>query len=96
MMIASTYTEFLDSKRQMVKSTGIDVEQDAIHGMIFPFQRQLVQWTLRKGRVALFADTGLGKTLMQLEWVRLKLNQALRYYKVNQEPAQTLVMISII
>ena len=70
MMIAATYTEFLDSKRQMVESMGIDVDQDAIHSLMFPFQRELVQWTLRKGRVALFADTGLGKTLMQLEWAR--------------------------
>jgi len=36
----------------------------------FPHQRDLVLWALRKGRAAIFADTGLGKTIMQLEWAR--------------------------
>jgi DNA modification methylase/superfamily II DNA or RNA helicase len=35
---------------------------------LFPFQRDLVRWSLRKGRAAIFADTGLGKTPMQLAW----------------------------
>jgi superfamily II DNA or RNA helicase len=34
----------------------------------FPFQRDLVTWALRRGRAAIFASTGLGKTLMQLAW----------------------------
>ena len=38
---------------------------------LFEFQKALVRWALRMGRAALFADTGLGKTLMQLEWARL-------------------------
>lgn len=37
---------------------------------LFDHQRALVAWALRKGRAAIFADTGLGKTLMQLEWAR--------------------------
>ena len=37
---------------------------------MFPHQESLVRWALRKGRCALFADTGLGKTLMQAEWAR--------------------------
>lgn len=36
----------------------------------FPHQRDLILWSLRKGRAAIFADTGLGKTIMQLEWAR--------------------------
>jgi DNA modification methylase len=64
------YQEFLDSKRLTIDSAGVDVPLESIHEYLFPFQRQLVQWTLRKGRSALFADTGLGKTLMQLEWAR--------------------------
>lgn len=39
--------------------------------MLFPFQRDLVRWSVRKGRAAVFADTGLGKTYMALEWARL-------------------------
>ena len=42
-----------------------------IHPALFPFQRDLVAWAVRKGRAALFADTGLGKTRMQVEWARL-------------------------
>ena len=65
------YSDFLASKRYAVPSSGIDVEPEAVHPLLFPFQRDLVRWAVRKGRVALFADTGLGKTFMQLEWARL-------------------------
>lgn len=62
----TTYAEFLDRK----------VHQGAEHGFeplwlpdqLFPFQESLVTWALRKGRAALFADCGLGKTAMQLTW----------------------------
>lgn len=38
--------------------------------MLFDFQKDVVKWALRKGRAAVFADCGLGKTFMQLEWAR--------------------------
>lgn len=41
-----------------------------LHPNLFPFQAALVRWALRKGRSALFCDTGLGKTFMQLEWAK--------------------------
>lgn len=69
-MVAS-YANFLQSKRAVVAPAGIEIPLSAINGMLFPFQRTLVQWALRKGRAAIFADTGLGKTLMQVEWARL-------------------------
>lgn len=65
------YEAFLQSKRAVAQPTGIDVPLESIHEKLFPFQRVLVQWALRKGRAAIFADCGLGKTLMQLEWARL-------------------------
>lgn len=65
------YHEFLKEKVAFVRATGIEVEPEAINPLLFPFQRDLVRWALRKGRAAIFADTGLGKTLMQLEWARL-------------------------
>jgi hypothetical protein len=37
---------------------------------LFPFQRELVSWAIRRGRAAIFADCGLGKTPMQLVWAR--------------------------
>jgi len=39
--------------------------------MLFPHQVALVQWAVRRGKSAIFAMTGLGKTLMYLEWSRL-------------------------
>lgn len=49
---------------------GLDVSRDDIHPALFPFQRDITLWALRKGRAAIFANTGLGKTIMQLEWAR--------------------------
>lgn len=62
------YTDFLASKRLIVPACGVDVPEDALNAALFPFQRDLVRWALRKGRSALFTDTGTGKTLMQLVW----------------------------
>lgn len=64
------YAEFLESKRLTVPHLGL-IEPGEVNGLLFPFQRDLVRWAVRKGRAALFADTGLGKTFMQLEWARL-------------------------
>ncbi len=69
--MTAEYRVFLDSKRLMVTAHGPTIEPDAVHPMLFEFQRDLVRWAVRKGRAALFADTGLGKTLMQIEWARL-------------------------
>lgn len=65
------YLEFLDSKTAKTKAYGVDIASDAIHPTLFPFQRDLTRWALRKGRCAVFADTGLGKTFIQVEWARL-------------------------
>lgn len=62
------YQEFLESKRIVNRSVGVDVTREDISSKLFPFQRDLVYWALRKGRAAIFADTGLGKSAMQLEW----------------------------
>lgn len=65
------YDSFLASKRSVAQTAGIEVALDDIHPMLFEFQRTLVQWALRKGRCAIFADTGLGKTLISIECARL-------------------------
>ena len=67
----ASYESFLASKVPIVPSSGIDVSPDDIHPSLFPFQRDLVRWSLRKGRSAIFATTGMGKTRMQVEWGRL-------------------------
>jgi len=65
------YNEFLLSKKLSVKSFGYDIDRDEINPMLFEFQKDIVKWAIKKGRCAVFADTGLGKTLMQLEWARI-------------------------
>lgn len=64
------YQTFLGSKRVIAAPSGITIESGTIHPLLFDFQRDLARWALRKGRAALFADTGLGKTVMQLEWAK--------------------------
>jgi superfamily II DNA or RNA helicase len=64
-----TYESFLAAKDVAVAPAGFErVPELGAH--LFPFQRDLVGWALRRGRAALFCDTGLGKTVQQLEWAR--------------------------
>jgi hypothetical protein len=65
------YQEFLQSKRVQYQPVGFEVPADHINPLLFPFQRDLVAWAVHRGRSAVFADTGLGKTFIQLEWARL-------------------------
>jgi DNA modification methylase len=64
----NTYEEFLSSKRKLFKSNGVEPRE--LHKSLFDFQKAIVRWALRKGSAAIFADCGLGKTRMQLEWGR--------------------------
>jgi len=61
------YEEFLQSKVRTVPNCGFEPTQLSILPM-FDFQAAIVEWATRKGRAAIFADTGLGKTRMQLAW----------------------------
>ena len=63
------YKEFLASKQAHAPATGIE-NVPALNKALFPFQSAIVSWALRRGRAAIFADCGLGKTIMQLEWAR--------------------------
>ena len=63
-----TYEETVALKASSVAFGGIDPPDLAPH--LFPHQRDLTRWALRRGRSAIFADTGLGKTAMELEWAR--------------------------
>ena len=64
------YREFLASKRFTPPESGITVKPDELHPGLFDFQRHIVAWAVGRGRAALWADTGLGKTRMQAEWLR--------------------------
>lgn len=63
------YSAFVSRKLTTTPATGLATVPE-LNASLFPFQRDLVAWALRRGRAALFADTGLGKTAMQLEWAR--------------------------
>jgi hypothetical protein len=65
------YEAFLATKRRRAASVGIGCSESDVHPYLHDWQRQIVAWAVEKGRAAIFADTGLGKTLMQLEWARL-------------------------
>lgn len=62
------YQFFLASKEPRAQAVGLDPGRPSDD--LFDFQQALALWAIRKGRAALFADTGLGKTRMQLEWAR--------------------------
>ncbi len=64
--MSQNYHEFLKSKRLVVKPSGF--EPNGISEILFPFQKDIVRWACKKGKAAIFAGTGLGKTGMQLEW----------------------------
>jgi DNA modification methylase len=60
------YFEFLENKIVRFRDAGF--EPGELHSSLFDFQDHIVRLALRKGRFAIFADCGLGKTLMQLVW----------------------------
>lgn len=62
------YKDFIDSKNKQMKNYGFNIEKENLNPMLFDFQKDIVRWALKKGRAAIFADCGLGKTPMQLEW----------------------------
>lgn len=62
-----SYQSFVSRKLSTVPSTGIS-GGSASHESLFPHQSALVAWALQRGRAAIFADTGLGKSRMQLSW----------------------------
>lgn len=62
-----SYESFLASKAPCPVASGLDVVPD-LNPRLFPHQRDCVEFGLRQGRFGLFLDTGLGKTLCQLEW----------------------------
>jgi hypothetical protein len=63
----STYAEFIERKSQEYSAGFAPLW---LPDFLFPFQRHLVNWAIRKGRAAIYADCGLGKTPMQLVWAQ--------------------------
>lgn len=64
------YQQFLESKQKSHISSGFDIDESNLNSNLFPFQKFIVKRALHYGKYAIFADCGLGKTLMQLEWAQ--------------------------
>lgn len=62
-----SYSDFVARKLSMVPPTGI-AAATSLPASMFPHQSALTAWSLRRGRSAIFADTGLGKSRMQVAW----------------------------
>lgn len=71
------YQQFLAKKAGRVEKPGRTAQPGDVHPMLHDWQNELVRWAVQTGRAALWADTGMGKTVMQLEWARLSGDNAL-------------------
>ena len=63
-----SYLDFLQTKQKTHILSGFDVDEKQLNNKMFDFQKFIVKRALKAGKYAIFADCGLGKTLMQLEW----------------------------
>jgi hypothetical protein len=63
----SGYADFIQTKLMRHTDCGFEAQAS---DQLYPFQREIVEWSLARGRGAIFADCGLGKTPMQLEWAQ--------------------------
>lgn len=66
--VALEYGAFLRLKTSSEKGNGLRIDPDDLPDAMYPFQRSLTAWALEHSRAAIFADCGLGKTIMQLVW----------------------------
>lgn len=62
------YKNFLESKINNVQKVGFEVNEDQLNKYLFDFQKYITKLALKMGRYAIFADCGLGKSLMSLSW----------------------------
>lgn len=62
------YAEFLKTKELKTIDAGFDVPEEWLSDKLFPYQRDIVRWALKKGKAAILTGCGTGKTFMLLEW----------------------------
>ena len=67
----SDYAEFLARKNRRPLDDGPNIADADIHPTLHEWQRRIVAWAVHRRRAAIWADTGLGKTFMMIEWARL-------------------------
>lgn len=82
------YLQFLERKKKTHIKSGFTIAESELNKNLFPFQRFIVKRALEAGKYAIFADCGLGKTLMQLEWA----NQVSQF---TQQPVLILAPLAV-
>jgi reverse gyrase len=75
---SGSYLDFLKTKQKTHILSGFDVDEKQLNNKMFDFQKFIVKRALKAGKYAIFADCGLGKTLMQLEWANQVCKQTKR------------------
>ena len=70
-VVMNKYQNFIQEKSQLSGNFGF--KSKFSHPDFYDFQAHLVEWAVQKGRAAIFADCGLGKTIMQLTCGRIML-----------------------
>jgi|688.fasta_scaffold59699_8 DNA modification methylase len=69
-MEQNEYLRFLEQKQRSHTLSGFDIDENKLNNQMFDFQKFIVKRALKAGKYAIFADCGLGKTFMQLEWAQ--------------------------
>ena len=69
-VLMDAYKDFLEKKKIIDLGSGITAKHK-INPILYPFQIAITEWALKRGRAAIWADCGLGKTFMQIEWARI-------------------------
>lgn len=75
--MTEAYSTFLARKQELIVMPGKTIHHRSVNRILHPWQNRIVRWAVKTSRAAIWADTGLGKTLMQLEWARLSADTAL-------------------
>ena len=65
------YLEFIEKKKKIVNQFGFEYPKNKLNRSLFDWQKEIVVWAIGRGRAAIFAECGLGKTIQQLEWARI-------------------------
>ncbi|MGD8707123.1 MAG: DNA methyltransferase [Nitrosopumilaceae archaeon] len=66
--MAEEYIDFLKSKIKKIDNCGFDIGVENINPVLYKFQKYIVSLSLKKGKFAVFGETGTGKTAIQLSW----------------------------
>lgn len=95
MIDLAAYHAFLERKKPLDRSSGVDVDLDEVNPALKPHVRVGVQWALRGGRRALFWNFGLHKTSAQLEIMRLLGPRLERIHEALGDPGHRLIVLPL-